>query len=479
MRWFSLLLVVACSAELVPISVRLAPDDADTTDDLEATVHAEGAYRVSWWRDGERIEGITGTSLPRSLTARGDRVEVRVARGDAQASDALIVGNAPPAVQIQIGPEQPEAGDALVVAVVTHDPDGDLASIHYAWRRDGALFDALKGDRVPRGTTRRGERWAVEVHASDALVRGPTATAEVEIRNGRPQVVQARLDPDRPRTTDAIVVRAEAEDPDGDPVELHYAFYVDGTEVQAGPASVLPASMHARDEQITVRLTPSDPSTTGESVVLGPVRIENTAPTRPTARIVPRDPVAGAALRCVVEEPASDIDSDPLRYQARFTVDGEPFEGQTAIVEGDTVPARTTRGDEVWRCALAAFDGRDEGPAAEDEVVVSWPGFRASQSVLDAVVTCDEVVHTEHHTTCHGPRVDGLAPPNGLTCTTAWSSTPSPRTDHAGVCEAITGSRWFQADYGCGEIQDRAALVDGEWSVVRDNGYTAGLRCGW
>ena len=168
------LLAAACKAPTPIPVVSLGPDPADTRDDLVAQVENELLVGWTWEVDGEPAD-VIGPRVPASMTTRGQvwtvtgsvSGETGVERDEA----SVTIRNARPAVTLELAPEAPSAGDALVVARVAWDADGDPLEVVTRWYRNGELQEDLTGDQVPAERTGRGETWTVEVAASDGFGR--------------------------------------------------------------------------------------------------------------------------------------------------------------------------------------------------------------------------------------------------------------------------------------------------------------------
>jgi hypothetical protein len=479
-----LCLLAACQSPLATPMVSLEPADADSGDDLVATVAGVDDYELVWFRNGSAVDGLTDGVVPASMTRRGDtwRVEATARRkrksvvGEASTS----IRNAVPAVTLTLAPKVPQAGDALVVAAIADDADDDPISIVMSWTRDGEVVD-IRGDTVPADTTRRGEVWAVEVVANDGFGQGPAARAEATIINAAPSVLGASLTPTAPRTTDDVQLAYSVEDSDGDPVQVEVRWSISGDLANGITGRTLPASLFHKGDKLYATVVATDGSSEGEPVTVGPVTVVNTPPSAPGVRIEPDDPIAGEALRCAITAQPTDADGDAMAgWRAAWSVDGVMYDGNVAsVVPGDTVPAGVTQGDERWACSMQAHDGEEWGAFTYAARTVDWDGFLASQVVAGRTVTCTSVSNDDNWTQCTGLRVAGKAFPNGLSCSLGWSSTASPSTDHASFCALVTGSTSFQAEYTCGTVASRVTWIGGAWGARDDNGYTQSLRCHW
>jgi len=480
----TLVFLAACASPTPIPRVSVGPDPADTRHDLVASVDNQVLVGWSWQVDGERVD-VVGPRVPASMTSRG---QVWTATGTAQGESgpeedqaSVTIRNARPAVTIELAPALPQAGDALVVAAVPWDADGDPLQVRTRWYRDDVLQEGLTGAHVPADTTQRGQTWRVEVSASDGFAWSEPAIGTVSVANGAPEHSGARIQPALPTIGDDLVADITWTDPDGDALTLRYVWVVDGEVVQDSASPRLPAGHHVKGDDVVLRAGASDDGSVPDVVGVASTTIHNSPPTAPIARISPDDPVAGDVLRCQVSVPATDADGDAIaRYAAAWTVDGEVYaDTRTSVWEGDRIPAGITEGDERWRCTLSAFDGTSWGPQGGVSVDVEHAGFRASQTVAGRTLTCKSTDNSATETTCIGLRVDGKAFPNGLTCTTGWSSTPSPHTDHADFCRLITGRAVFEADYTCGVTAERVTWVGGSWGTRTENGLTESLTCAW
>lgn len=483
-RLLVLTLLAACQAPLATPMVSLDPADPHSGDDLIASVAGADEYELAWYRNGSVVDDLTDGVVPASMTRRGDswRVEALVGRkgksvvGEASAS----IRNAPPELELTLAPQVPQAGDALVVAVVAWDADDDPINVQMSWTRDGEAT-GITTDSVPADTTRRGELWAVEVVANDTYEQSDPVRAEATVVNAAPDVVNARLTPTAPRTNTDLTVHYSVVDGDGDPVTASLSWTVNGEAVKGAESATLASTHFAKGDAVAAVVVATDGTSAGDAHVVGPVSIGNSPPGAPVVRIEPAEPIVGEALRCVVASEPDDADGDEMQsWSAFWSVDLAVYADTTdTAIPNDTVPAGVTQGDEAWACGIRASDGEDWGPYQYASAAVQWDGFRASQPIAGRAVTCASVDNDESWTQCNGLRVNGQAFPNGLTCGLGWSSTASPHTDHAAFCVQITGSTQFVARYECDTMQERVTWSGGSWGTRDDNGYTHSLRCAW
>lgn len=175
--------------------------------------------------------------------------------------------------------------------------------------------------------------------------------------NSAPSVTQIGITPELPRTDDdlAVALLGETGDPDGDEVELRYAWSVDG-ELREGLVDAwVSASETKKGETWSVEVTPTDGEADGSARV-DSVVIANTPPTI-LLELSPAEPTAADEIH--VDAVTTDADEDPVTVTWTWTRDGAPTE-----TDGGTLPAgAVTRGEE-WSVTAVASDGEEEAPAA-------------------------------------------------------------------------------------------------------------------
>ena len=144
----------------------------------------EEAYSFRWIVDGVTDLDETTSTFPASKTAKGTRVQVVVtptdgaSDGEDVASETITVGNTPPEPGVvEITPELPEPGEALVCEVIEPavDVDGDAFTYVFNWSIDGEErpeYITLSTDGVasiPVGDTANAETWTCNVYADDGI----------------------------------------------------------------------------------------------------------------------------------------------------------------------------------------------------------------------------------------------------------------------------------------------------------------------
>ncbi len=274
----------------------------------------------------------------------------------------------------------------LEVVVDFGDVDPSKLSVKYFWSvDDGTDTSSITGPVVNKSWTRKGQLWTVTVVASHNDKAGKEVTAQVEVVNGAPVIERLRIDP-RPATrADTLVVEAEVTDPDGDPYEFFYTWYVDD-ELQdslAGPSFDASAVTRGQKVRVEVEAFDGDDMSATSQVT---TRVVNALPTAPTVEVRPNG--LGGNLVCHVEVPSIDADGDDVNYVMSWERDGVGFVGSTTTWLGDTLPSGFIGWGETWVCRAYPSDGvaREFGD----------PGVYMYQMPLEppAMVTVDAGTYT-------------------------------------------------------------------------------------
>ena len=367
--------VVTAPIEVVLVTAALDPD-GDTL-----------RYQYRWLRDGTPVAYPDGTEasrrppywtsvskIPAKDLQKGQRWTVEVQASDGETTgpvaraETTVVNSPPPAPVIAIRPNGARRVDGLSVNVVQGaDADSDPITHRYLWTRDGQKVDVPPDQSaIPRGMPRKGQKWAVEVIASDGEADSPRARAEITVADTPPGPVGITLcDGPVPAGTvpEAKIVRPSV-DADGDAVAYRYDWAVDGRAIQGTGQSRFPGTPPRKHAVVRVSVTPFDgelagPPTGAECV------IRNTPPTTPAVALEPAEPSAVSGVTVSLRKPSTDLDADPVSYRYTWTRNGVP-----ALFDGANVPPGAMRHGETWRVVVTPWDGEEEGePVALNSVV--------------------------------------------------------------------------------------------------------------
>jgi hypothetical protein len=336
-------------------------------------------YRYRWLRDGipfpvpdetpeskEAPFWTWSSAVPAWSLTRGQRwtVELRPHDGEKYGpisrAEVVVVNAPPPAPRIVVSPARPRRVDPLSVQIEQPpDPDGDAVTWRYAWTRNGERVDAPP-DRaqVPRGVARKGERWAVEVVASDGAAESPAARHEVVIADSAPGPAAVALcdGPVPAGTVPQARIVAPAVDADGDTVAYRHEWILNDAPVRAASGQTrLAAPALRKHDRVRLVVTPFDGELAGPASA-AECEVRNTPPGAPAAALEPAEPTAGSGVAVALRKPSADHDGDPVEYRYAWWRDGVPV----ALERAKVAPA-TLRHGERWRVEVIPFDGEEEG----------------------------------------------------------------------------------------------------------------------
>ncbi len=368
-------------------------------------------YQYRWIRDGAAIALPDGTEpsgtppfwtsaseVPEKELKKGQRwtVEVRAHDGEQPGPVAraatTIVNSPPPAPRLVFAPERPRRVDGIAVSIEQpRDPDGDVLTYRYAWTRDGQKFDAPPDQaQIPRGVAKKGQRWAVEVVASDGEAESPAVRHETVVTDTAPGPIAVALcdGPVPAGTVPQARITMAAVDADGDPITYHHDWFVNGKPVPAaqGQARLTSPALRKHDV-VRVVVTPWDGDLAGPSAH-GECEVENTPPGAPAIALEPSEPTAPRGVSVTLKKPAADRDGDELTYRYVWFRDGV----QTTYDQA-AVPAAILRHGETWRVEVTPHDGEVTGePVSASAVVRNTPPPTPSVTLVPAVPATGEPV---------------------------------------------------------------------------------------
>ncbi len=470
--------------------VALGPERAGAGTPLRARVTREAPdadrdlirYRYRFRRNGFPVAVPDGTKesarepfwtsaaeVPGADVGKQQRWTVEVQAGDGEThgpsawAELLTINTPPPTPSLTLVPIRPRRTDPVAVRIAqAPDADGDPITWRHAWTRDGQKLDLPAGQvEVPRGLARKGERWRVEVVASDGEGESPPARLEWTVANAPPGPVAASLcEGTVPAGTPLEVkLRSPAADPDGDPVSYRYEWSLGSRQKATGPARL--AGGGRKHDLVRLILTPTDGADDGPAAAADCL-VVNSPPGRPRVALEPAAPTAESGLAARVLQPAADRDGDAVTYRYTWQQDGQPV-----LLEGPQVPPGKLRHGERWTVTVRPFDGEEEGEVkAVSAVVRNTPppapavALRPESPAAGQAIACaataperdadGERIEVRRRWLKNGepvPAVEGLAElPAGLTrrgerwrCE-AWSSDGAAESGRTGAEVAVQNS---------------------------------------
>jgi hypothetical protein len=171
-----------------PLTVRVEAQDLDVN-----TI----SFRYRWLLNGQIVEGQTGRSLQPELLKRGDQVAVEVVpfdgttEGVALRSTAVSVVNTPPIIShVSVDFDHDTQGRQLLAKVAVFDPDHDLVSLTYRWRKNETVLKEGEGNTLDLAGVTAKDAIQVDVTASDGAPNGTVIVTErFALSNSSPTII--------------------------------------------------------------------------------------------------------------------------------------------------------------------------------------------------------------------------------------------------------------------------------------------------
>ena len=168
--------------------------------------------------------------------------------------------------------------------------------------------------------------------------------------NSPPVITSARIIPEKPNIGSELIVFAQSQDPDGDPVTYHYQWVRNDEEISGENKNILKNGNFRKGDLIRVRVTPSDGKTEGTAFLSDPVKILNSPPVIQELWIEPKMVYANDPIRVHIK--SNDFDGDSIYYTYRWEKNGVVLTEERAEVleagrfkKGDLITVTVTPDD--------------------------------------------------------------------------------------------------------------------------------------
>ncbi len=352
--------------------VEIGPTEPTTDDDLlcawswsDADGDAE-SVSVTWLVDGVDT-GLSANPLPAGSAPGGSSVECQVTPNDGvEDGDTVIsapvsvtqANSAPTLSSAALSPTTGTVADTFSCTPgVATDPDGDPVGFTYAWFEGAAVLAGHTGPTLAGTVVSKGATLRCEVTPNDGVVDGSTvASNPVTLENAPPSLAGVTLNPTAPTSTTPLIATPGAtQDPDGDAVQIDWAWSRHTGAAVGGNSPTLASSLFSRGDRLRVTATPIDSAgLSGGPVQSAEVVIGNTPPVFSSLTITPLNPTSADDLTAVTSG-WSDADGDAEGYQHSWKVNG--------IVRGSslTLPATEFGAGDTVELVSTAHDGLDAG----------------------------------------------------------------------------------------------------------------------
>jgi parallel beta-helix repeat protein len=315
--------------------------------------------------------------------------------------------NQPPTEPVvEVLPEFPKTNEKIVCKIInpSKDRDNDTIFYYYNWylkrgsqpvfiiQENLTEFTTNLSSSVPSVFTVKHDIWLCQVTPTDRIENGSSAQDQVTILNSPPLIPKIEVLPDQPYTLDNISCKVtnRSKDMDNDLITYTFEWYRDsglGFEYQpdltkmtsnlsaAGIGSVVGFNHTIKGDVWRCIVTPFDGEVYG-STDYDDVTILNSVPSKPKIIITPMNPKTDDDLISKIQTPAIDVDNDNISYTYQwFKNNGSGFELIPELTSktsdlNSSVPREYTTKHDIWRCIVTPFDGAENGPSAQSEMII-------------------------------------------------------------------------------------------------------------
>lgn len=222
---------------------------------------------------------------------------------------------------------------------------------------------------------------AAACHGCGGAEEGPStpglAAADSAADGNRPPEIRSLLlEPPQPSIDDTLRALATVHDAEGDAVDLHFAWTVDGELLQEGEASeleldeLLPGALVEVSVTASAAGSRSQPASASATVINRPPSLAGFT-IDPTQSVYPGDPI-------VVTPTGTDPDGDRVEYRYTWFVNDQPADGDEArfategLSQGDRVRVRVHAVDRM-RARSQPLDSADVIVRSGHPEIVSTP----------------------------------------------------------------------------------------------------------
>jgi hypothetical protein len=213
---------------------------------------------------------------------------------------------------VSVQSSEPQQSSGMMVRILPEPPTvtADLQIVHsghgkilYEWQRNGLSITEEQTDRLAKHLFVKGDTIVATVRADNA-----TGSVSVVIANSPPRVESVPFNPGGISAGIDLAVKPVGFDADGDMVEFHYKWSVNGRE-QPEDSSVLPGNRFRRGDTVALTVIPYDREGEGQPFVSQPIVIPDAVP-----RITSSPPQNFQGDVYTYQVIAHDPDGDPITY---------------------------------------------------------------------------------------------------------------------------------------------------------------------
>lgn len=220
---------------------------------------------------------------------------------------------------IFINPDKPTVLTPLTAAIVGLDAKDAV----YKWEKNNSIISGETSSSLANTNFKKGDQIIVSAAASDGK---NLRSEQTTILNAPPEIVSAKIEPEKARKKDIIKISVEAKDPDGDAVTIKYKWKRNNTAIPEAAGPTLSLGSFAKKDIITVDIIPFDGKAEGR-VRIGRIEIFNSPPVITSSP----SPVTGNTYSYQVI--AQDPDGDKISYTLSRGPSGMSIDTNTGILK--------------------------------------------------------------------------------------------------------------------------------------------------
>lgn len=279
-------------------------------------------------------------------------------------SGSVLAGNHLPVVhEATVIPAPLTLDGPISVQIHADDPDRDPVTFHYQWVVNGHRLEDQTEPQLLARLLKQGDKISVEIVPDDGKGRGSVYSTPVgTVVNTPPIISSLSVSPAPGIPGDKLDARAEATDPDADPIDLSFRWWRNGAVVKEGDDPTLDTGGFALKDIVLVEVIPRDRKAAGKAVKSGPLFASNGPP---AITSTPSVPTAGTPFEYMVK--AVDPEGDPVSYRLETAPPGMVINAETGHIHWP-LPAGQQG---TFRVKVVALDG--QGGAAHQEFDLTLP----------------------------------------------------------------------------------------------------------
>lgn len=355
-------------------ALQISPSLPKTTDDIEIiffpyqldnpNIELKKNYR---WKAGDKEWELA--LLPAHFTSGGEiwSIDVWYSAGEIESPHVnyeLQIQDTLSVLSLSISPQFPRSTEGISANFELNDPDIQISDIEYRWTRNGHPLTETDAF-LPAERTTKGDQWTLAIYSINGEVLSQSPILHFAIRNAEPKLDGIALSPNPATGADTLSVNHTIVDPDDDPLEYEYRWFVNDTFINTNNSETFSMLPFERGDEVYAESRAFDGLEYSEWKRSIPVTIQNTPPEIQNVSISPENPASNQLVHCSYESYTDQEDDNDLS-SIRWLKNGSVI-GTTAFLDLSLLPIHPF--DQLF-CVVQAFDGFDDGNILSANVAV-------------------------------------------------------------------------------------------------------------